>query len=363
MNANRELFTIGHSNHTIEAFIELLQQHGIAVLADVRSHPYSRHLPHFTASALKAALVEAKIRYVFLGKELGARPNNPNCYVEGKALYEKIAATEEFSGGIQRLMKGIQGYKIALMCAEKDPMTCHRTILICQNLREYDLNINHILSNGKLESQQELELRLLKKYGLDDQQFLQPIQLSLFSEVNTASISIINSSLEDRLQEAYQRQSEQIAYQEKMNQQINIYTIGFTKKSAQRFFELLIKNKVKRIIDARLNNNSQLAGFTKKVDFEYFLDKIANIEYTHILELAPTPEILDTYKKNGGNWETYEQQFLALMQKRQIETQFSPDIFDSGCILCSEATPQKCHRRLVAEYLSSKWDNVNVQHL
>jgi uncharacterized protein (DUF488 family) len=82
MNGNRELFTIGHSNHTIEAFIELLQQHGISVLADVRSHPYSRHLPHFSASALKAALVEAKIRYVFLGKELGARPDNPNCYVE-----------------------------------------------------------------------------------------------------------------------------------------------------------------------------------------------------------------------------------------------------------------------------------------
>lgn len=148
-----------------------------------------------------------------------------------------------------------------------------------------------------------------------------------------------------------------------MNQQINIYTIGFTKKSAQRFFEILIKSKVKRIIDARLNNSSQLAGFTKKVDLEYFLQKIANIEYTHSLELAPTPEILDTYKKNGGNWETYEQQFFALMEKRQIETQFSPDIFNSGCILCTEATPQKCHRRLVAEYLSDKWDNVNVQHL
>jgi uncharacterized protein (DUF488 family) len=147
-----------------------------------------------------------------------------------------------------------------------------------------------------------------------------------------------------------------------MNQQINIYTIGFTKKSAQRFFETLIKSQVKRIIDARLNNSSQLAGFTKKVDLEYFLQKIANIEYIHNLELAPTPEILDTYKKNSGNWETYEQQFLALMQKRQIETQL-PNIFHDGCILCSEATPQKCHRRLVAEYLSSKWDNVNVQHL
>jgi uncharacterized protein (DUF488 family) len=105
-----------------------------------------------------------------------------------------------------------------------------------------------------------------------------------------------------------------------MNQQINIYTIGFTKKSAQRFFETLIKSKVKRIMDARLNNNSQLAGFTKKVDLEYFLEKIANIEYIHNLELAPTPEILDTYRKNGGDWEIYEQQFLALMEQRYIST-------------------------------------------
>jgi uncharacterized protein (DUF488 family) len=147
-----------------------------------------------------------------------------------------------------------------------------------------------------------------------------------------------------------------------MNQQINIYTIGFTKKSAQHFFETLIKNKVKRIIDARLNNNSQLAGFTKKVDLEYFLEKIAKIEYIHNLELAPTPEILDTYRKNGGNWEIYEQQFLALMEKRQIETQ-STDIFNNACILCSEATPQKCHRRLIAEYLNNKWGNLNIQHL
>jgi uncharacterized protein (DUF488 family) len=215
MNGNKELFTIGHSNHSIEAFIAMLQQHGITALTDVRSHPYSRYLPHFTQPALKAALVEAKIYYVFLGKELGARPSNPDCYVEGKALYEKIAASEEFSIGIQRLTKGVELHKIALMCAEKDPMTCHRTILICQNLREFDLKISHILSNGELESQQELEYRLLKKYGLHDQEVNKPIQLSLFTDVNTAPISINDSSLENRLREAYQRQSEQIAYQEK----------------------------------------------------------------------------------------------------------------------------------------------------
>nr|WP_201800794.1 DUF488 domain-containing protein [Dulcicalothrix desertica] len=120
---------------------------------------------------------------------------------------------------------------------------------------------------------------------------------------------------------------------------------------------------MKRVIDARLNNNSQLAGFTKKADFEYFLNKITNIEYVHLLELAPTSEILDTYKKNGGDWQTYERQFLSLMQQRAIEKQFSPDTFDSGCVLCSEATPQHCHRRLIVEYLYDKWENINIQHL
>lgn len=148
-----------------------------------------------------------------------------------------------------------------------------------------------------------------------------------------------------------------------MTHQINIYTIGFTKKSAQQFFETLTKNGIKRVIDARLNNNSQLAGFTKKADFEYFLNKITNIEYIHLLELAPTQQILDTYKKNGGDWETYERQFLSLMQQRAIEKQLSPDIFDAACVLCSEATATNCHRRLVVEYLRDQWEDVNIQHL
>ncbi|NJL09270.1 MAG: DUF488 domain-containing protein [Calothrix sp. SM1_7_51] len=144
---------------------------------------------------------------------------------------------------------------------------------------------------------------------------------------------------------------------------INIYTIGFTKKSAQQFFDILIKADVKRIVDARLNNASQLAGFTKKADFEYFLNKIGNIEYIHLLELAPTKEILDTYKQNGGDWENYEKQFLHLMSEREVEKLVSSDILDGGCLLCSEAKPQFCHRRLVAEYFQEKWGNVNVYHL
>ncbi|RUT03250.1 hypothetical protein DSM106972_055580 [Dulcicalothrix desertica PCC 7102] len=163
--------------------------------------------------------------------------SNPNCYVDGKALYERIAATEEFAIGIQRLLKGAQKHRIALMCAEKDPMTCHRAILVCQNLRHHDIKINHILSNSTLLTQQQIESRLLQKFGLQDEQVNQPVQLSLFTDTNSVETPMSNSTLEDRLKIAYHQQSQEIAYQEKnMTHQINIYTIGFTKKSAQHFF-------------------------------------------------------------------------------------------------------------------------------
>jgi uncharacterized protein (DUF488 family) len=148
-----------------------------------------------------------------------------------------------------------------------------------------------------------------------------------------------------------------------MNQSINLFTIGFTKKSAQQFFETLVNSGVKRVIDTRLNNISQLAGFAKRKDLEYFLQKIGNIEYVHILDMAPTKDILDEYKKNKGDWEIYEQKFLRLIGDRQIEKQVSSDFLDGGCLLCSEAKPHHCHRRLVAEYLTDKLSNIRIHHL
>ncbi|BAY32597.1 hypothetical protein NIES2107_44860 [Nostoc carneum NIES-2107] len=210
-----EIFTIGHSNHSIEAFMTLLQKHGITALADVRSHPYSRYLPHFSQLPLKAALVNAGISYVFLGKELGARPNDLTCYVDGKALYEKIAATQLFADGIQRLIKGAETYKIALMCAEKDPITCHRAILICQKLRSLGLTINHILSNGELESHAALEDRLLELHQLREPELPQQIQLSLFENISLPEASTMQYSRAESLHKAYHQQGEQIAYVEK----------------------------------------------------------------------------------------------------------------------------------------------------
>jgi uncharacterized protein (DUF488 family) len=148
-----------------------------------------------------------------------------------------------------------------------------------------------------------------------------------------------------------------------MSNCVDLFTIGFTQKTAQKFFDTLVKSGVKRVIDTRLNNVSQLAGFAKKTDLEYFLKKLGNIEYVHILELAPTKDILDEYKKNKGEWSTYEQKFLHLIAEREIEKKVKPELLDGGCLLCSEAKPHYCHRRLVAEYLSTKWGNVKICHL
>ncbi|RKZ86841.1 MAG: hypothetical protein DRR19_14355 [Candidatus Parabeggiatoa sp. nov. 1] len=144
---------------------------------------------------------------------------------------------------------------------------------------------------------------------------------------------------------------------------IKLYTIGFTKKTAETFFNKLKTAGVKRVIDIRLNNVSQLAGFAKKEDLKYFLNVICDIDYVHIPELAPTKAILDDYRKKKGDLAIYEQQFLALMQNRKMAEKLSPDTFHQGCLLCSEDTPERCHRRLVAEYLKDKWENIEIKHL
>ena len=144
---------------------------------------------------------------------------------------------------------------------------------------------------------------------------------------------------------------------------IKIFTIGFTKKSAEKFFIKLREAGVKRIIDVRLNNVSQLAGFAKRDDLCYFLKTICGIDYIHLPELAPTKEILDEYKKNKGDWSLYEKSFLALLSERQIENKMSKDTLNGGCLLCSEEKPDHCHRRLVAEYLNDKWGNIKIIHI
>ena len=144
---------------------------------------------------------------------------------------------------------------------------------------------------------------------------------------------------------------------------MKIFTIGFTNKKAEAFFEKLSQSGVKRIVDVRLNNVSQLAGFSKKDDLKYFLRAIAGIDYVHVPDLAPTKEMLDAYKKHKGDWSVYEKEFLDLMERRRIEDSTAKDLIDQGCLLCSEDKPHHCHRRLVAEYLERHWPAVSIHHL
>lgn len=188
------LYTIGHSNHNIDVFIGLLLQHGVTALGDVRSHPYSRYVPQFSRDSLKKALSDAGIAYVFLGKELGARSDNPACYRQGKIQYDRLAQEPVFAEGIERIKKGMQQHCIALMCMEKDPLNCHRALLVSRKLFEAGISVNHIHADGSLESHEALESRLLAACKLPE--------------------GDIFTSREEFILQAYLIQGERVAYQD-----------------------------------------------------------------------------------------------------------------------------------------------------
>jgi len=190
----RIIYTIGHSDHSIERFIVLLKQHVITAVADVRSAPYSRFHPQFNKDTLATSLKKEKIAYIFLGKELGARTDDSAYYENGQVDFKQLANRAEFKSGLERILKGSEKYRIALMCAEKEPLDCHRTILICHNLKHFGIGIKHILSDGSLEDHQDAESRLLK---------LADCERSLFDQ---------NVSDDERLEQAYKKRAGEIAY-------------------------------------------------------------------------------------------------------------------------------------------------------
>jgi uncharacterized protein (DUF488 family) len=144
---------------------------------------------------------------------------------------------------------------------------------------------------------------------------------------------------------------------------MKVYTIGFTKKSAEAFFSMIVNPGAKRVVDVRLNNVSQLAGFSKRDDLRYFLRAIGGLDYIHRPDLAPTQQLLDEYRKGKGGWPAYERAFLALMRERRIEETVPRQLIADSCLLCSEETPDRCHRRLVAEYLRDRWGGLEIVHL
>jgi uncharacterized protein (DUF488 family) len=167
MNISRyPVLTIGHSTHSADAFVKLLKQHQITAVADVRSSPYSRFSPQFNREALPQTLKKHDIKYVFLGLELGARSTDLSCYENGRVQYARLAQTELFHSGIERILRGATEYRIALMCAEKEPLECHRTLLVARALVEQGVQVEHILANGKSESHEATMERLLDIVGL-----------------------------------------------------------------------------------------------------------------------------------------------------------------------------------------------------
>ncbi len=191
--AMRQLFTIGHSTHPWGNFLQLLLRHEIQVVADVRSSPFSSRLPHFNRASLERCLRDVHLRYVFLGEELGARRSERECYVDGVAQYERIAKTPAFASGLKRLQKGLQRFRIAVLCAEKDPIECHRTILVCRQLRSA-AEIQHILWDGSLEPHTDAETRLMHE-----------------ERISAGDFFIARETL---LARAYERRGQKIAYHE-----------------------------------------------------------------------------------------------------------------------------------------------------
>jgi uncharacterized protein (DUF488 family) len=186
------LYTIGHSTHDVERVVDWLASYGVTAVADVRSVPFSRAAPQFSQRPLREALRSRRIAYVFLGEELGGRSVDPDHYESGKIRYDRLATSEKFHQGIARLRSGTARYCIALMCAEGDPLRCHRSILVCRHLRSSSLRIAHILSSGALETHEALEQRLLRQAGVPEG--------TIFPNANAV------------LERAYDSQGERIAY-------------------------------------------------------------------------------------------------------------------------------------------------------
>ncbi|WP_439677250.1 DUF488 domain-containing protein [Embleya sp. MST-111070] len=187
-----KLFTVGHSTHSISGFLSLLQKHGVTAVADVRSMPVSRFTPQFNRYAVERSLRDSDIKYVFLGKELGARTEDLTCYVDGRVRYDLLARTPEFVNGIERLRKGSQSERIAVMCAEQEPLDCHRCVLVARVLDEHGIAVEHIHGDGHLENHDAAMLRLMAKFGLDREDLFRTSVM--------------------RLQEALERQERRIAY-------------------------------------------------------------------------------------------------------------------------------------------------------
>lgn len=320
--SERAIWTIGHADHSLENFLGLLADQRIQVVVDTRSTTLGNCAAWFHPHNLQASLKDAAIQFRTFGQDIPEAP-------EGMALREPdgfygadLPLCLQFEAvafqGWARLEEGCRHSRIALLCSEESPARCNRRLLISRPLVARGIRTYHIRGDGRLQAEEDLA-----------------------SEERDATPSSAPAAVATQ-----------------------IYSIGVTSYAAARFFGTLRQRGIRRLLDVRLNNWTQLAGFTKRDDLPFFLGELCGAEYVHEPLLAPTRALLDSYKKNGGRWQEYEQEFLALLAERKVEQQINRRSFDTPTVLlCYEAEADFCHRRLVLEYLQQKWGGLEITHL
>lgn len=346
--------TVGYGSRKLQDFITTLLNHRVDMIVDVRSSPKSS-FKDYDSYELEKTLAQNGIKYKWMGGSLGGRYDEEClCMEDGTVDYTAVSKTSKFKKGIKELEALIKTNNVCIMCSEQDPLRCHRFMLVSRQLRVY--NIYHILDLNKYISHARLEEKILSDFSEANR------QLSLFDK------------LEDTIENAYMYLNQKHAYKSKKALEakrknagkLRLYTIGFTQKNAEEFFELLTSNNVKKIIDIRLNNNSQLAGFSKEKDLKYFLE-LHGIKYEYMPYLAPSEELKKQFvcKKPTITFDEYTVIYKQLLKDRSAIESLAKEDLDCACFLCSEDKPDECHRRLLvlelSEYLGK--DKVVIIHL
>lgn len=349
--------TIGYGNVGLQSFVQELKNLRVNCIVDVRTVPYSKYNLSFNKEELRARLSEDNISYFWLGNKLGGRYDKISlCNGAGIVDYEKVANSEKFKEGINELLKLIKRYNICVMCSEKDPLKCHRFLLISRYLKEY--NIYHVMPDFSLVKNSSLEERLFKIYGNLN-------QLSIFEEDN-------QESFENKV---YRVQSEKTAYVSKkvkellengitedMPEKVKLFTIGCENKTAEEFFTLLRDYKVKRLIDVRMCNLDLFPAFASYPDIAYYC-RINQIEYERKKKLVPSPEDMKLLQEGKISFAAFSRNYLSMLEERKILTELMSEELSGTCFLGYEKDAKKSYRSLVPKALRKNLDNVTVRHL
>lgn len=349
--------TIGYGNNGLEKIVQKLKEHRVNCVVDVRTRPYSKYNLGFNKEELRARLNEENISYFWLGTKLGGRYDRISlCNEVGIVDYEKVAETERFKEGIAELLKLIKRYNVCVMCSEKDPLKCHRFLLISRQLKEY--NIHHIMPDFSLISNAMLEEKMFRLNASAS-------QLSLFSEDNGESFET----------KAYRQQSRKTAYvsqkvkdllkngiTEDIPEKVKLFTIGSEGKTAEKFFTLLKEHKVKRLIDVREKASTKTPTFSTYPDIAY-LCRINQIEYERKANLLPSYEDRLLFEEKMMSFAKFEREYIEMLETQGKILELMSEELDGTCFLGLEEDYKKTYRAVILKALRKNLKNVTVRHL